>query len=147
MVEAVMSDEEKRSGLIPMLQRVQAERGYLSEESIREIGEAIGMSPNRVFGVATFYAQFRFVPQGKHMCRVCMGTACHVRGAERVLEAISLRLGIEDGETTPDLEYSLETVACLGACSLAPAIVIDEEVHGQMTAKKVAEVLGGSTEE
>jgi NADH:ubiquinone oxidoreductase subunit E len=95
-----------------------------------------------VFGVATFYAQFRLVPSGKNRVTVCRGTACHVRGGARILKDVQQRLGIKPGETTPDLEYSLDTVACIGACALAPNLTINDNVHGQLTTKKVGEIFG-----
>lgn len=100
------------------------------------------ISESTVYGVATFYAQFKLTPMGRKVIRVCRGTACHVRGASKVLNEIEKKLGIKAGETTPDLEYTLETVACIGACALAPTMTIDNETYGKMTASKVAEVLG-----
>ena len=105
----------------------------------RESDELIPVPESRVYAVATFYAQFRFTPIGKKHVMVCRGTACHVRGAPRILEEIEKRLGIKDGETTDDLEYSLETVACIGACGLSPCIMINRNVKAKMTPKKVIE--------
>jgi NADH-quinone oxidoreductase subunit E len=98
-----------------------------------------------VYGVSTFYAQFKLTPLGKKVIRVCRGTACHVRGSTKILNEIEKRLGIKAGETTADMEYTLETVACIGACALAPTMTIDGETYGKMTTKKVAEVLGGKS--
>jgi NADH:ubiquinone oxidoreductase subunit E len=95
-----------------------------------------------IYGVATFYAQFKLNPLGKRVVRICRGTACHVRGSAKVLEELEKQLGINAGETTPDMEFTLETVACIGACALAPTMTIDDETYGKMTTKKVAEVLG-----
>jgi len=126
--------------LIPALQAVQEKLGYLPREAMEEIGEMAGVSANTVYGVATFYAQFRTTPVGKRRVAVCRGTACHVRGSERILEAIERALCIEVGETTQDREYSLETVACIGACALAPTLRINEETHGKLTTKAVEDL-------
>ncbi|MCX7911896.1 MAG: NADH-quinone oxidoreductase subunit NuoE [Dehalococcoidales bacterium] len=132
----------ERSELIPILQRVQEEFGYLPEEVMKRIADFTRTPECTVFGVATFYAQFRLTPTGKKIIRVCRGTACHVRGSAKVLAEVEKRLGIRAGETTPDLEYTLETVACIGACALAPTMTIGGKTYGKMTTKKVAEVLG-----
>lgn len=131
----------KREELIPLLQAVQEKFGYLPQEGMDEIGNFVGVPGSGVYAVATFYAQFRFSPRGKKHIMVCRGTACHVNGAPRVLEEIEDQLGIKEGETTEDLEYSLETVACIGACSLAPCIMINKEVEAKITKKKVAGLL------
>jgi NADH:ubiquinone oxidoreductase subunit E len=123
--------------LIPALQTVQEKFGYLPEVAMEEIGRVAGLSPNVVYGVASFYAQFRTTPVGKKHVTVCQGTACHVRGAARILEAIERALGIKAGETTPDLGYSLETVACIGACALAPTLRINEDTHGKLTTNEI----------
>lgn len=127
--------------LIPMLQKVQETLGFLPERALLEIARLTGLSPAKVFGIATFYSQFRLHPVGKHMVRVCRGTACHVKGGSRILREVETQLGIMPGESTPDLEFALETVACIGACALAPTMVIDNNTHGQMTSKKVKETL------
>ena len=132
----------EKSELIPILQRVQQEFGYLSEDAMRRIAQFTGVPECTLFGVATFYAQFKLTPLGKKVIRVCRGTACHVRGSGKVLSEMEKQLGIKAGETTSDMEYTLETVACIGACALAPTMTIDNETHGKMTTKKVAEVLG-----
>ena len=126
--------------LIPALQAVQEKLGYLPREAMEEIGEMAGVSANTVYGVATFYAQFRTTPVGRRRVAVCRGTACHVRGSERILEAIERALCLEVGETSQDREYSLETVACIGACALAPTLRINEETHGQLTNKAVEDL-------
>lgn len=123
--------------LIPALQAVQEKLGYLPEIAMDEIGRVAGVSPNVVYGVASFYAQFRTTPVGKRHIAVCQGTACHVRGAARILEAIERAVGIKAGETSPDLEYSLETVACIGACALAPTLRINEDTHGKLTTNEI----------
>jgi NADH-quinone oxidoreductase subunit E len=132
----------EREELIPILQETQEEFRYLPAAAMREIARFLNITVNTVYGVATFYAQFKLTPLGKKVIRVCRGTACHVRGSAKVLAEIEKQLGIKAGETTPDLEYTLETVACIGACALAPTMTIDGEVYGKMTTTKVAEVLG-----
>jgi NADH:ubiquinone oxidoreductase subunit E len=131
-----------RQELIPVLQETQEKFRYLPAAAIKEIAGFLHISESTVYGVATFYAQFKLTPLGKKVIRVCRGTACHVRGASKVLSEIEKRLGIKAGETTPDLEYTLETVACIGACALAPTMTIENETYGKMTVAKVAEVLG-----
>ncbi len=132
----------KQDELIPILQQAQEEFRYLPSEVMLTIARFLHLPESTVFGVGTFYAQFKLVPSGRRTVRVCRGTACHVRGGARILREVERRLGIKPGETTDDLEYTLETVACIGACALAPTMVIDKETHGQMTTKKVAEVFG-----
>ena len=131
----------QRGALIPVLQKVQEELGYLPEEAISEIAFFLGQSENEVYGVATFYAQFRFIRQGEHTIKVCQGTACHVRGGQRILETVERELGILPGETTEDYKFSLETVTCFGACALAPVMVVDKTVNGKMTTVKAKQVL------
>jgi NADH-quinone oxidoreductase subunit E len=131
-----------RQELIPILQETQEKFRYLPAAAVKEIADFLHVSQSTVYGVATFYAQFKLTPLGKKVIRVCRGTACHVRGASKVLSEIEKRLGIKAGETTPDMEYTLETVACIGACALAPTMTIDSETFGKMSASKVAEVLG-----
>lgn len=134
------SFEGSRSELIAILQQVQAEFGYLSEQAMLEIARHTGAPESRVYAVASFYAQFRFTPMGKNHIMACRGTACHVLGAPRILDEIKRQLGIGEGETTPDLEYTLETVACIGCCALAPCIMINKKVEAKMTPKRVAEL-------
>lgn len=128
--------------LIPLLQQVQEEFGYLSEESMLEIARFVGVPESRVYAIATFYAQFRFTPIGRNHVMVCRGTACYVRGASRLLETIERHLGIKEGQTTEDMEYSLETVACIGACGLSPCIMINKKVEAKITPKKLVGLLG-----
>ena len=135
------SYQGRRDELIPLLQDVQEELGYLPEEAMLAIGRFSGVPESGVYAVATFYAQFRFAPIGRNHVMVCRGTACHVRGAPRILEAIENQLNLKEGETSPDLEYSLETVACIGACGLSPCLTINKQVAAKMTPKKVAELL------
>ena len=133
--------------LIPLLQRIQDAYGYLPEDVIGEVSRMARIPVSRMYGVATFYAQFYLEPHGKHMIRLCRGTACHVRGGSKVIEAVQHKLGIQDGETTDDMMFSLETVACLGACALAPVMVVDEAYHGKVTAKSVEKVIDRIIEE
>ena len=132
----------QRDELIPILQEAQERFRYLPEDVMKEIARFLRLSESTVFGVATFYAQFKFSPTGRRMVRVCRGTACHVRGGARILREVEKRLGIKPSETTDDWEYTLETVACIGACALAPTMTVDKETYGQMTTKKVVEVFG-----
>lgn len=127
--------------LIPVLQAVQAEAGYLSEEAMEEIARFTGVPYSRVYGVATFYSQFRFTPVGEtHIC-VCRGTACHVRGSGKILDNIEGMLGIGSGEVTDDLKYSIDTLACIGACGIAPCVVVNDKVKAKMTPNKVRDIL------
>jgi len=130
-----------RGQIIPLLQKLQEESGYISEEQIDEVAASTGVSASTVYGVATFYSQFRLQPPGKHMIRVCEGTACHVLGAKDVLEALKMNLGIDVDETTSDGLFSLESVRCLGCCSLAPAIVIDDETYGRVSPGSISKIL------
>jgi NADH:ubiquinone oxidoreductase subunit E len=132
----------EKQELIPLLQETQEQFRYLPAEAMKEIGRFLHMPESTIYGVSTFYAQFKLVPLGRKIIRMCRGTACHVRGATRVLNELEKQLGIKAGETTDDLEYTLETVACIGACALAPTMTIDDETYGKMTPKKVAEILG-----
>ena len=133
---------DERQELIPVLQETQEEFRYLPAAAMKEIAKFLHIPDSSVYGVATFYAQFKLTPLGKKVIRMCRGTACHVRGASKVLAEMEKQLGIKAGETTEDMEYTLETVACIGACALAPTMTIDDETYGKMTPKKVAEVLG-----
>jgi NADH:ubiquinone oxidoreductase subunit E len=136
--------ERSRENLIPILQDVQERMSYLAPEAVRRVAEFLGLSENDVYGVATFYAQFRFHPPGKHHIKVCQGTACHVRGSGLIMEAISRNIGIAPGETSPDQEFSLERVACFGSCALAPVVVVDNKVYGRMTSKKTEKLIKGT---
>ena len=124
----------KPSRLVPILQAVQEEYRYLPEEVLTYVATALEVSPARVFGVATFYSHFAIKPKGKHIIRLCDGTACHVKDSVPILDAIRKRLKLEGKKTTTeDMLFTVETVACLGACGLAPVVVVDDQVHGQMT--------------
>lgn len=133
--------EKDEKYLIPILQDAQDEYGYLPEDVLKEIATFLDMSLSQVYGVVTFYTQFHLEPRGKNVLRVCMGTACHVRGGAEVLQAAKDELGIENGETTEDLKFTLETVACIGACGLAPVMMINDDTHGRLTPEKVKEIL------
>lgn len=133
--------EGKREELIPVLQDVQEKLGYLPREALVSVSRFLNLPESVVFGVATFYAQFYLTRQGKHKVKVCRGTACHVRGGGRIMQAVQRKLGIKPGETTDDYEFSLERVACFGSCALAPVVVIDGKVHGRMTSRKVEKLI------
>jgi len=130
--------QEQRWGLIPLLHEIQRVVGYIPPVAIPHIARGLGLFPSQVQGVISFYTQFYTAQRGKNIVRVCRGTACHVRGAKTILKLVKRHLGIEEGETTPGLEYTLETVACIGVCALAPNIVINRDTHGHMNPKKVA---------
>ena len=133
----------QRDELIPILQEVQERFRYLPEDAMKGVAKFLRLSESTVFGVATFYAQFKFYPSGRRVVRVCRGTACHVRGGgARILREVEMQLGVKPGQTTDDLEYSLETIACFGSCALAPVMVVDQNVYGRMTAAKVGQILG-----
>ena len=130
-----------RDALIPMLQEVQEAGGYLSREAVIAVGRHLGLPASKVYGVATFYNQFRFQPQGRFHVQVCRGTACHVKGSAAVLEQVKRELKIEADQTTRDGTFSLEVVACIGACGLAPVMCVNGEFHAKLTPETVSEVL------
>ena len=136
--DAILSQfgNDKRN-LLPILQQVQDELGYISEKAVEDISRCLRISENEIFGVASFYKHFKFAETGKCTVKVCMGTACHVRGALNILDEFKRKLGIEPGQTTSDRLFSLETVNCLGACALGPIAVLDGDYHGQMKVKAV----------
>jgi len=127
--------------IIPLLQRLQDVYGYLPRNVVLDVARRTGLPSSRVYGVATFYAQFRLKPGGRHTVRCCRGTACHVRGGKTVLNAVKSELCIDDGETTEDMKFSLETVACLGTCFLAPVIMVNNDYFGSMTPGRIKNVL------
>lgn len=127
--------------LIPALQAVQEKFGFLPEEAMEEIGRVAKVSQNVVYGVASFYSQFRFIKPGEHMIKVCLGTACHVRGANSLVDSLERELHIEPGKTTKDGKFTLEEVRCFGSCALAPVIVVDDQVYGNVTTTKTKEIL------
>ncbi|MFC1498670.1 NADH-quinone oxidoreductase subunit NuoE [Verrucomicrobiota bacterium] len=131
----------ERSELIPVLQDIQEMFGYVPREAMIETAGFLNVPDNVVYGVVTFYAQFYLVPQGRHKIKVCLGTACHVRGASKVMQSFEEKLGIKQGGTTADYQFTLERVACLGSCALAPVLVADGRVHGEMTAGKTEKLL------
>ncbi|MBI4333964.1 MAG: NADH-quinone oxidoreductase subunit NuoE [Chloroflexi bacterium] len=139
--EILSAYEGQKGAVIPVLQKTQEKLGYLSPEAISEIARALNTSPNEIFGVATFYAQFRFTRPGKHFVHVCLGTACHVRGAGTILENVERELAVEAGGTTKDYRFSLDKVACFGSCALAPVVVVDKDVYGRMTTTRIKEIL------
>jgi len=133
--------ERRPEELIPMLQRVQKRLGFLPEEVLLEVAHMTGLPAARVFGAATFYAQFRFQPVGKHVIRVCRGTACHVKGSDRILEDIQGYLGVVPGSMTADGLFTLETVACFGSCALAPILVVNDSVYGSMNRTRALKLI------
>jgi NADH-quinone oxidoreductase subunit E len=126
---------------IPLLQEVQRRHSYLPEDLVTAVSEESGLAVATLFGVATFYSQFRFKPQGKFLVRVCKGTACHVAGAEMIGSAIEQELGIAEGETTKDMLFSYEKVSCLGCCSLAPVVMIGDKIHAKLTNTKIKSII------
>jgi NADH-quinone oxidoreductase subunit E len=141
-LQVILSEfDGKQEEIIPILQKVQAAYTYLPEESMNQIARFIQVPQSRVYGVATFYAQFRFTPTGKNIISICRGTACHVRGAPAILEETTAVLGLDGEGTTEDMEYTVETVACIGCCALAPCVTVNEEVHGNLSKKKVRTIL------
>ncbi len=134
----------RHDSLVSMLQDVQAEYHYLPGEAIKLVADLIGLPLIQVYGVSTFFKAFSLEPRGKHTCTVCLGTACHVRGAPAVLDQLERKLGIKAKQTTPNMEFTLDTVNCLGACALGPIVVVDEKYHGLVKPGKVAEILSGA---
>lgn len=132
-----------RGDLIPLLQEIQDRSGYLSPESIQEVARRLHISENEVYGVASFYTQFHFNPPGRHTIKICLGTACHVRNGEKLLEALERELKIKPGETTPDGLFGLQRVACLGCCALAPVMQIDSQIYGRVTSSRLKKILEG----
>jgi len=135
------SHKKEKKNLIPLLQEVQTKLGYLPKKAMQEIAEFLDIADIEVWGVATFYNQFRFVPLGKYHTMVCMGTACHLSGGRLILEALERELGVKVGATTEDGNFSLERVACIGCCMLAPVMVIRDRIYPKMTPFKVEEAL------
>ena len=127
----------KKGALIPLLQEIQAVYGYVPKESIEVISRELSVYPVEIYGILTFYTQFYLTPRGKHTIKVCQGTACHVMGGKEILEYMADKLGIEEGGTTEDGMFSLERVACLGCCGMAPVVMIDEDFHGRCTVQKL----------
>lgn len=143
-VAGIVEEIDPHGNLIALLQRAQEVYGYLPEPVVDEIARLSGIRASRIYGIITFYAQFTTVPTGRHKCFVCHGTACHVAGATRITEALEQELEISDGETRADREFSLDSVACMGACSQAPVMRVDDETYGNLTAdatRKIAREL------
>ena len=147
IAEVIARHKGQRWRLIPLLQEIQDTCGYIPPETIQPVADATGLFPAQVQGVISFYSLLHTEPRGKNVVTVCRGTACHVRGGKTILKLVKQHLGIEEGETTPDLEYSLETVACIGVCALAPNMMINKDTYGSMNPKKVARLLGGRKKE
>ncbi len=131
--EIIAAHKDQQGALMPVLQKAQEVYGYLPIEVQKMVAEGLGCSLEQVYGVSTFYSWFNLEPKGKHLVRVCLGTACYVRGSQSILDALEAELGIKAGHTTPDGEFTLEATRCLGCCGLAPVMVIDDDVHGRLT--------------
>lgn len=138
--EILLHYKGEKSDLIPILQEIQSNFGYLSEDAILQVSKYTGVPPSEIYGVATFYTQFRFTPIGKKHIMVCKGTACHVLGASHIIEGIERHMGIKEGEVTFDMEYSLETVGCLGCCALAPCAMVNNDVESKMTLRDIKKI-------
>lgn len=133
--------ETMQGALMPVLQAIQEAYGYIPEPCVHLAAERLNVYPSQIYGVLTFYAQFHLAPRGKYIVRVCMGTACHVKGAGRIGDTLKDRLGIGHAETTPDLKFTAEYVACIGACGMAPVIMVGDDTYGSMTVQKMDEVI------
>ncbi|MEW5815605.1 MAG: NADH-quinone oxidoreductase subunit NuoE [Spirochaetota bacterium] len=144
IIQSIGGEPEK---VIPLLQEIQKRHGYLPEELLETVAGEIGVPVSDMYGVATFYAQFRFVPQGRYLIRVCKGTACHVAGSDILFSAISEELKVDEGETTRDRLFTLESVACLGCCSLSPVVMLGDKIFGKVTAAKIRKILKGYSNE
>ena len=144
--EIVVEYSQQKWPLIPLVQEIQGEFGYIPPQSMPIIAEALGLFTSQVQGVISFYEQLYTEPRGKKIVRVCRGTACHVRGGKTILKLVKQHLGIEEGQTTADWEYTLETVACIGVCALAPNVVVGDRVHGHLNPKKVEQLFKKSGE-
>ncbi len=142
-VDLILNDAEGQRGvLIAVLQRVQEKIGYLPEDAMRMISDRMDLSLSQVYGVASFYKHFHFKPRGRNIVKICVGTACHVRGAKSVLTEMEAKLGVKEGETTPDLAVTLETVGCVGCCALAPVATInDQDLYGELTPRMVDDII------
>jgi len=141
-VESILESHQRDRGmLVGILQDVQAEYSYLPKEALEQVSQGLALPLTQVYSVATFFKAFSLKPRGRHLINVCLGTACHVRGAVRILDEIERRLGVNHGETTKDLKYTLETVNCVGACALGPIVIIDGKYSGEMKTDKVKPLL------
>ena len=140
-ISPLLEQAQGESDLIPVLQKVQDHYGYIPPEAVEPIARSLKVFPSKIQGVITFYAQFYTEPRGRNIVTVCRGTACHVRGGRGVLRVVQKALNLKDGETSPDYQFTLETVACLGACALAPVMVVNGKVYGRMNPKRIENVL------
>ncbi len=139
--EIIEQTSNKKGALIPVLQKVQKVYGYVPEESIERIADGLHVYPADVYGVLTFYSQFKLKPRGEYIVRVCAGTACHVKGSARIAEDLINKLHVAVGDTTEDRKFTLETVACVGACALAPVVIVNEDVHAKMTSDETRKMI------
>jgi len=139
--EIIEQTSNKKGALIPVLQKVQKFYGYVPEESIERIAGGLHVYPADVYGVLTFYSQFKLKPRGEYIVRVCCGTACHVKGSDRIAEDLVTKLKVAVGETTEDRRFTLEKVACVGACALAPVVIVNEDVHAKMTSDETRKMI------
>jgi NADH-quinone oxidoreductase subunit E len=146
-VALIVEEGDAHGNLIALLQRTQNEFGYVPEPAVKEISRLIGVPTSRIYGLITFYAQFSTVPSGRHKIFVCHGTACHVAGATRITEAFEQELDVADGESTADMEFSLDAVACMGACSQAPVMRIDDDTFGNLSADQTRKIIRGLVKE
>lgn len=141
-IDQILTDfPEIKGNLISILHEVQSLYNYLPEESLRYLAHKINVPLTQLYGIATFYHFFSLTPKGRHSVNVCLGTACHVKGSPRILSLVKRKLGIDEGETTADMGFTLNTVRCIGACSLAPVMVVDKDTHGNVTTPIVQEIL------
>ncbi len=141
-LEEILGEYKHEKGaLIPVLQKTQEVYGYVPREAMARISQELKVPMSKLYGIATFYAQFHLKPRGENIVRVCQGTACHVRGGARILEAVQKELGIKPGETTTDLRFTIEPVACLGACGLSPVMMVNDDTYGRLTPEMVPEIL------
>lgn len=141
VLEIIAPWRDRRGGLIPILQGLQGTMGYVAEPAVKIVSDELKIPMSEIYSVATFYAQFHLTPRGRHIIRVCRGTACHVRGSLKILDAIKEQTGCAENGTTEDLRFSLEPVACLGACGLAPVMVVDDQTFGRATPDGVQGIL------
>ncbi len=141
LMKVIEAHRDQPGGLMPTLQKAQGIYGYLPVEVQKMIADGLGVSLSEVFGVATFYSQFSLTPKGEHQVSVCLGTACYVKGSDKILEAVEKKLGIKDGECTADGKFSIECCRCVGACGLAPVMTIGEEVYGKLTPDQVDKII------
>lgn len=139
--EILTKYEGAKGALIPVLQEAQHAYGYLAKDVVERIADKLQIPVSQVYGVITFYSQFHLNPRGRNIIRVCQGTACHVRGGKAILKALEDNLKVSAGETTPDLKFTLETVACIGACGLAPVLMVNDDTHGRLTPDSIPEIL------